>query len=852
MIRQKFHGRLLLVAIGVALMASGGAISVATPPALAVSSDEWTGNGDGHSWGDGSNWSTQHSPHSGDNVTISATPPAHVTGATGMNLASLTVGNSNTLTSTSGAAPFRISKLMHWDSGEMDASLVLAPGAVGLIGDQEKKVLGQNFDIEVQSGATLDLDNISLHPLVLWNPDTITIDRGATLNSIGTNELSYIACCVNPARVVNKGKIELSKYLGTTPRLDLSAIALTQSGTVDTGHAGLMDVSGPVSMTGGTVTGSGSLQLDGPVDRHVSGTMKITPSARIEHMAGSLFGSGTITGGGTWDLGGGAIFGHLTVAHGTVLGLSPGARATIGAWDKDNVGRVDNHGTAIFTGGVLSIDSATQFVNDRDGKLTLFPGVLVTSQACCVNPSGLVNHGLLEVPKPPSGVPTGTPATIDEVSYQSDSKTEIAHGQVLAIGPAPATFSKGAELTGTGNLTVAGPLALLLTKLPVAANETVRLLPRAALTTGTRQVTFGSPGSSVDWTGGTIAGKLTIPKNVNLRISGTDGKALVPPATGRTIFTTEGTSTFESGSGSSALNALEIDPSQQWRNEGKLTVAGNTHLWSISCCLSPAMLTNVAGAQLIFVPGRAGRVLDDGVEVQNDGGTVQTNSGTVLFDDPSYVQLSGVTQIASGAMIGQSQPTDVAQVEIDGGSLAGTGTVTGTLAVRGGVVNPNGSHHVGTLDVNGNFVQGPGGAYDADIASRSSADRISVTGTASVAGVLNGVTKAGWKPPARTSVAVLSARDITGQFDCVLSQGAGGLQWREHASATRVTLVAMPPAPTGCNVLHAQAPARIGNGGSEVAAGSPVDLKVAGRAGVPVRKDPRSRNIFPGVNLYAS
>ena len=660
MFGQKLRCRPLFVAIVLALVMSNGVITLAQPT-LAASSDEWTGNGDGHSWGDGVNWSTQHAPQPGDDVTVSLPAGARVTGAVGMKLHSLTLGENNSLSSATGTVPFTITSMLTWNSGEMDVSLDLAPGAVGTIGDQDKKTLGQNFKIEVHSGATLRLANIVNHPLVIWDPDTITIDRGATLDAIGTDELSFIACCVNPATIVNKGKIVLAKYMGATARLDLNAIALNQSGTVDTGHAGVADVRGPVSVNGGTVTGSGRLIIDTDEDHHVSGRIKITPSARVDYMAGGLFGSASVSGGGTWDLADGAIFARLTFEHGMVVRLSGGAKAAVGVWDKNNVGRIDNHGTANFTGGTLSIDSATQLVNEKDGVLNLSPGVTVTSRACCANPSRLINYGLLVVPRPPAGVSSGTPATIDGVSYQSNATTEIARGQVLALNLAPGTLSKSASLTGGGTMTVSGPLGLRA-NLPVARKETLKLLPHAALTAAPGNVALGSPGSIIDWTGGTVAGQLTIPRKVNLRISGPADKALVRPATGTTVLTTKGISTFAPGSSASVRNSLQIDPGQRWQNNGKLTFDGNTQLSSRACCVSPAMLANAPGAKLVFSPGPGKTVLDDGVQVTNQGGAMRANKGKVLFDYPSYVQTAGETQISNGAAIGQSQPTDAAQV----------------------------------------------------------------------------------------------------------------------------------------------------------------------------------------------
>src|SRR5206468_1218555 len=117
-------------------------------------------------------------------------------------------------------------------------------------------------------------------------------------------------------------------------------------------------------------------------------------------------------------------------------------------------------------------------------------------------------------------------------------------------------------------------------------------------------------------------------------------------------------------------------------------------------------------------------------------GAVDVQTGTLNVSSSSYTQTAGITKLTGGAL------TSTSNINIQGGSLAGSGTVTGPVIVSGtGVLSPGLSP--GLLSLAGNYTQqGPNGAFNVEIGGTAagSFDRADISGTgavATLAGILN-------------------------------------------------------------------------------------------------------------------
>ena len=110
-------------------------------------------------------------------------------------------------------------------------------------------------------------------------------------------------------------------------------------------------------------------------------------------------------------------------------------------------------------------------------------------------------------------------------------------------------------------------------------------------------------------------------------------------------------------------------------------------------------------------------------------------------------------------------------VNLAGGVVSGSGVIAGSLSNAGGAVAPGNSP--GILVVDGNYTQATGGALQIEIAGSGDVagvdyDRLQVTGTASLAGLLDVQLDAGYTPALGDSMAgVVTAGTVTGTFATV-------------------------------------------------------------------------------------
>jgi outer membrane autotransporter protein len=123
---------------------------------------------------------------------------------------------------------------------------------------------------------------------------------------------------------------------------------------------------------------------------------------------------------------------------------------------------------------------------------------------------------------------------------------------------------------------------------------------------------------------------------------------------------------------------------------------------------------------------------------QADGAFDQaiTGSGALLKTGAATLSLGGDSSFTGTTTVGQgrlavngSLAASVVMVDASG-ILGGGGQVGATTVLAGGRVAPGNS--IGTLTVNGDFVQSPGSAYDVELLSTGESDLLDVTGTATI------------------------------------------------------------------------------------------------------------------------
>lgn len=140
--------------------------------------------------------------------------------------------------------------------------------------------------------------------------------------------------------------------------------------------------------------------------------------------------------------------------------------------------------------------------------------------------------------------------------------------------------------------------------------------------------------------------------------------------------------------------------------------------------------------------------------------------GALLLDSAISLTNASFTINNTGTLQVNGSNTTSAIAINSGGTLRGFGSVGATTVRAGGIVSPGNS--IGTLNVNGAYVQEKGGVYQVEVDPTSSAsDRIAVTGTATIQdGAVLNVAKTSAAPYVLGArYTVLTATDgVTGSF----------------------------------------------------------------------------------------
>jgi len=173
--------------------------------------------------------------------------------------------------------------------------------------------------------------------------------------------------------------------------------------------------------------------------------------------------------------------------------------------------------------------------------------------------------------------------------------------------------------------------------------------------------------------------------------------------------------------------------------------------------LNLAGTTTVPSGVTVTVQGGTLNASSGTVDV---AGTMQTTSGSL---SASTVNLSGLFDASGGTV------TVGALNVLFGGTLKGTGTITGNVNNSGGIVSPGASP--GILTITGNYTQGPSGALNMEIGGLVAGvdyDQLRVGGSTSLAGTLNTALLGTFVPPPGTTFTLIQGSGpLTGTFTTV-------------------------------------------------------------------------------------
>lgn len=347
---------------------------------------------------------------------------------------------------------------------------------------------------------------------------------------------------------------------------------------------------------------------------------------------------------------------------------------------------------------------------------------------------------------------TGSKMTITDTSLDND-------GGVIAAGPGTTVTLSGARIEG-GLLDdedgVAGP-GNFRTNLSTVLRG-ITLQGNCIVPNGTTTILEGDP---------VIEGRLELQANASTTSLRVDTSPMTISGAGEIRFSNSSpnrlfgvapdtTLTFGPdltlrGGGSVGINQLQL------RNEGSMLADVSTTL-AIDCSDIGIGFQNAGllRAQNGDVTIAAGPFENSGA-VRIDVGRTLTRSGG------TYLQTAGLTKVDGvlSATVGTT---------LQGGVLAGTGSITGSVSNTGGTVSPGAS--AGTLSISQGYIQGAGGALEIEIGGLTPAasDRLAVTGAANLDGTLLITRINGFVPDPDDLFTILTAASRAGTFHTVLSE----------------------------------------------------------------------------------
>jgi len=511
----------------------------------------------------------------------------------------------------------------------------------------------------------------------------------------------------------------------------------------------------------------------------------------------------------------------LTVSGGT-LAIGAGASSLAGSLIIGASGVVTLAGTTSVTHGGGPADPAISFKGEDGGRLDVLSGGTLNfasdSNRILNNGTNISMHvfagGTLEqtATGPEGGSVVDIPVDDDGQVLATAGKLllrggtgggQSSGGTYNATSPATIAFQGTTNLSTAGRLTGTGTMEFnggVLT-IPSGSVALPSAYDAAATSFTLGDLSLGSDGSTGTLTsiGGNRLGTGT------LTVSGATGISAFGMNFNGGTTRLEGTTTIAGGAGISGATvdlagAANLNPggginvatgSLNITNGGSLSVADNVNVFNLGGgalhVVSGGTLTRTAAG----IDGQLGIPVFNAGTVRVDAGRLNITGGNTL------TQTAGVTDVKSNALDGN--------VDIQGGALKGTGTMSGPVVNSGGTVAPGASP--GLLTITGDYTQDTGGTLAEEITGTTltAFDRLFVGGTASLDGTL-AIDSATFTPATTDTFKIISgAGSRTGTFAQVTGADVNGAHYTPQYDADGVTLLAslVPPSNTGAPSIPA-------------------------------------------------
>ena len=710
-----------------------GTLVIAAGESLGQQKKTWTGSVS-QDWSTPGNWNPPGVPTANDTAVINS-------GTCNLSADSTAAGLTLSAGTLTGSGSLVVTAVSTWSGGTMSLVGGLANAGTLTISGTSTKVLSNGAISNSGTIVHTNTGHLQFASGTLNNLTGSVYDfqsSGGFSNGGGTNSVS------------NAGTFRKSIYTGTTSIA--SGVVFNNNGGTFNVQSGTLSIAGGGSSTGGTYT--------------------VAANAAVDYTGGTQTFSGrqSGTGAGVVRISGGTLLISTSNAdtldfHGTLFEIAGGTVNALGI--LRNIGNVGwSGGTITGTGGFSNADTLTLSGTSTkilsNGTINNSGTILHTNTGFLQFASGTLNNlaGAIYDFQSSGGFSNGGGANAVNNNAGTFRKSiytgmaTIASGVVFnnnggALDVLSGTLSIAGGGTSTGGTITVGLGAVLnpngggaytYTGLHTGSGDGSIQLSAGTLTIGAGGATFNFSPGLFQWTAGTITGA-TLTNAGTLTISGTSTKVLSNGAisnSGTIVHTNTGHLQFASGT----LNNL-TGSVYDFQSSGGFSNGGGTNNVNNAGTFRKSIYTGTTS-------------IASGVTFSNSG-TVEVQSGTLSFS--SYTQTAGTTILSTGTTLASTT-----MIDIQSGSLSGTGTVSANIT-NGGTVSPGASP--GILTISGSYTQTTAGTLAIEIGglnAGSQFDRLTVTGTAALNGALQVSLINGFVPSPADTLRIVNYGSNTGSF----------------------------------------------------------------------------------------